>query len=41
MKTVGVDLPNYKCRDIIDDFKRADKNHDGKLSLEEFQEVNN
>ena len=39
LKSVGVELPNYKVRDILDEFKKADKNKDNKLSLKEFEQV--
>ena len=39
LKTVGIDLPNYKVRDMIDEMKKADTNKDNKLSLDEFKEV--
>ncbi len=37
LKVCGVDIPGYEARMLEDQFKKGDKNHDGKLSLEEFE----
>lgn len=37
LKSCGVDIPGYEARILEEKFKKGDKNHDGKLSLEEFE----
>ena len=38
LKACGVDIPGYEARLLEDNFKKADANRDGKLSLEECLE---
>jgi Ca2+-binding EF-hand superfamily protein len=39
LKTVGIDIPGYQARALEDEFKKSDRNKDGKLSLDEFEKV--
>ena len=39
LKTVGVDIPGYQARALEDEYKKSDRNKDGKLSLDEFEKV--
>lgn len=39
LKLVGFDLPGHEVRVLEDELKKSDANRDGKLSLDEFQNV--
>jgi hypothetical protein len=39
LKIVGVDIPGYQARAIEEEFRKSDKNSDGKLNLEEFEKL--
>lgn len=39
LKSVGIDLPAYQVRKLEEDIKKSDKNLDGKLSLDEFEQL--
>lgn len=39
LKAVGIDIPGYQARALEEEFKKSDKNHDGKLNLEEFEKL--
>jgi hypothetical protein len=40
LKLVGIDIPGYEARLLEDKFKSNDKDKNGKLTLEEFEQVN-
>lgn len=39
LKSVGIDIPGYQARALEDEFKKNDRNKDGKLSVDEFEKV--
>jgi plastin-3 len=39
LKVVGIDIPGYEERLLIEQFKSSDANKDGKLSFEEFEKL--
>jgi len=39
LKIVGVDIPGYQARALEDEYKKSDRNKDGKLSLDEFEKM--
>jgi plastin-3 len=39
LKACGVDIPGYEARLLEENFKKADINRNGKLSLEEFESL--
>jgi hypothetical protein len=40
LKVVGVEITGREARDLEEEFKKLDLNHDNKLSLSEFDKVN-
>lgn len=39
LKACGVDIPGYEARLLEENFKKADRDRNGKLSLEEFEQL--
>ncbi len=39
LKLVGIDIPGYEARLLEEKFKSSDKDKNGKLTLEEFEQV--